>query len=78
VPVIIDVLANDTDADGNIAPGSVTVVNPPASGTINNIDASTDAITFQSSVAGPDSFTYQVCDTTLLCASATVSVDVTP
>jgi uncharacterized repeat protein (TIGR01451 family) len=77
-PVIIDVLANDTDADGNIAPGSVTIVNPPTSGTINNIDAGTGAITLQSSVAGPDSFTYQVCDTTLLCASATVSVDVTP
>ncbi len=78
VPVIIDVLANDTDANGNIDPASVTIVNPPTSGTITNIDAGTGAVTFQSGTVGPDTFTYQVCDTTLLCASATVSITVTP
>jgi hypothetical protein len=71
--VIIDVLANDTDANRNIDPASVTIVDhPPAA--IRSIGVGTGAVHFQSGTVGPDTFTYQVCDTTLLCASATVSI----
>jgi uncharacterized repeat protein (TIGR01451 family) len=77
-PVTIDVLANDSDPDSPLDPGSVSVTSGPANGSITSIDLLTGAITYQpnASFSGGDSFIYQVCDTTALCASATVTVTV--
>ena len=36
LPVIIDVLANDADADGNIDKSSVKIVNPPSGATLSS------------------------------------------
>jgi hypothetical protein len=72
----IDVLANDTDA--NLDATSVTIAAPPANGTATPRPDGT--IDFQPApdANGPDSFTYRVCDTGGLCATANVAVVVTP
>ena len=79
-PVAIDVLVNDVDADGALDPASVTVTVAPAHGT-TSVDPATGVITYtpDPSYNGPDTLTYQVCDdgTPALCASATVTIDVT-
>jgi hypothetical protein len=60
---VIDVLLNDTDADGTLNATSVTVVNAPANGT-TSVDTVTGAITYTPNAAfvGIDSFTYTVLD----------------
>ncbi len=77
-PVVIDVTANDTDIDGNLDPTTVTIITPPANGT-TAVDPVTGAVTYtpDPDYNGPDTFTYQICDTTALCdvASADVVVD---
>ncbi len=74
--VQIAVLNNDTDPDGDLVPGSVTVTSQPAKG---GASASNGVITYtpDGSFVGSTSFTYQVCDSTPTCASATVTVTVT-
>ncbi|MCG3209027.1 MAG: hypothetical protein FOGNACKC_02643 [Anaerolineae bacterium] len=77
-PVTIPVLDNDSDPDGNLDPSTVSIVNGPAHGEVTiNPDGSityTPAPNFN----GEDSFTYEVCDTTGLCDTATVTINVTP
>jgi hypothetical protein len=64
-PVTINVLANDTDPDGNnqLNPASVTVVSPPAHGTFS-VNPSTGAITYTAigSFTGTDTLQYTVTD----------------
>ncbi len=64
-PVAIPVLANDTDVDGVLVPGTVTVVTPPRRGTVT-VDAS-GVVTYQltpqnRNFRGTDSFRYTVRD----------------
>ncbi|GAB4186740.1 MAG: hypothetical protein Tsb002_11490 [Wenzhouxiangellaceae bacterium] len=81
-PVVIDVLANDSDIDGNLAPASVSITTPAANGgtVVNN---ATGEITYTKNADfnGSDSFVYEVCDdgTPLpaQCATATVTVTIT-
>ncbi|MBE0534753.1 MAG: tandem-95 repeat protein, partial [Phycisphaerae bacterium] len=69
--IIIDVLANDTDADSDEL--TVTGVSSPASGSaVINIDG-TVTYTPRSGFAGQDAFTYDVTDG-VLSATATVTV----
>ncbi len=78
-PVVINVLANDSDPDGPLMPGgTVAVTSGPTSGS-TSVNPTTGAITYTPSpgYTGPDAFTYQVCDATLLCATASVAVNVT-
>jgi uncharacterized repeat protein (TIGR01451 family) len=79
VPVDIDVLANDSDADGDLDPTSVTVTSGPANGTIS-VDPLTGVVTYtpDPDYNGPDSFDYEVCDLTALCTSGTVTLTVDP
>jgi hypothetical protein len=63
-PVTINVLANDTDPDGNqhLLPGSVTLVTHPAHGTaVVNADG-TITYTATAGFTGTDNFTYTVSD----------------
>ncbi len=80
-PVTVDVVANDTDVDGNLDPTSVTIVDGPANGTAT-VDPVTGEVTYipDPDYNGPDTITYQVCDTspTPLCDTATISVTVNP
>jgi hypothetical protein len=62
--VVIDVLANDSDPDGQLDAASVTVVTGPNHGTAT-VDPLTGRITYRPDVGylGDDAFTYRVCDT---------------
>ncbi|MGQ3014010.1 MAG: tandem-95 repeat protein, partial [Flavobacteriales bacterium] len=83
IPVLIPVISNDTDIDGNIVPNSVALVTPPANGTVT-VNALTGEITYtpDNNFNGTDSFIYLVCDdgTPLpsLCDTALVTINVTP
>lgn len=60
-PVIVDVLANDTDVDGELVTASVTVVSGPANGT-TTVNPDTGAVTYTpgADFNGDDTFTYEV------------------
>ena len=79
-PLVIDVLANDTDPNNDINPGSLTVTVQPKNGDVvlnNNKITYLPNGTFQ----GNDTLTYEICDSTLLtplCASAQVIITVLP
>lgn len=74
-PVVIPVLANDTDVDGN----SLTVIGSTggANGTVNCHPTNGCTYTPSPSFSGTDTFTYTVSDGTAI-ATATVRVTVTP
>jgi len=74
---VIDVLINDSDADGNLDPASVSITTAPASGTATPNPDGTITYIPNSNFTGVDSFVYRVCDTTSLCSTATVTVTVT-
>ena len=90
-PVLVDVLANDTDADGSIAAATVDIVSGPANGTVEVLDTlaeltarGLDATAMgqieyvpTTGFAGPDTFVYRVQDDAGDWSNdATVSVDV--
>lgn len=61
--VVINVLANDTDPDGSLDPGTVTVVRVPGNGQ-TQVNGTTGAITYTPAAgfSGEDSFDYTVRD----------------
>ena len=75
---LIDVLANDSDADNNLDPATLKVLTLPNSASAS-ISVSNGMIDVQVSAlyTGTLHFTYQVCDTTGLCAQAGVSATFT-
>ena len=62
-PVVIDVLANDTDSDGTIDPTTVTIVSGPANGT-TSVNLTTGQVTYtpNANFFGTNTFTYKVKD----------------
>ncbi len=80
--VDIDVLANDSDIDGD--PLTIDSVTQPANGTVVIDDGGTpadpndDTVTYtpDPDFNGTDTFTYTICDPTPLCDTATVTVTV--
>lgn len=81
-PVIVPVLGNDTLDGSPIDPARavITVPTPPAHGTVVVNPDGTVTYTPATNYAGPDSFTYRVCDriNPIVCADATVDVTVQP
>ena len=76
-PVTINVVANDTDADGTVDPTTVVVSQPANGGTFSNNDGTVD-YTPDPGFTGADSFTYTVKDDQGLISNvATVSITVT-
>ena len=79
--VVIDVLDNDSDPEGDLDDTSVTIDTPPSNGIATvNVDG-TIGYAPDPDFFGTDSFTYQVCDTTPipigpLCSTATVDITV--
>jgi hypothetical protein len=75
----IDVLANDSDVDGDAL--SVTAITAPSHGTSVLITSGADAgkilYTPDANYNGTDSFTYKATDGTLTSAATTVSISVT-
>jgi uncharacterized repeat protein (TIGR01451 family) len=74
-PVVIDVLANDSDPDGD----ALTVVGhtDPSHGSVDCSLGSSCTYTPASGYEGPDSFTYTISDGKDVSAPATVSITVT-
>jgi hypothetical protein len=77
VPIAIDVLANDIAGLAELDPTSVTIVDGPSHGLLS-IDPDSGVVTYHpyAGYDGPDSFTYQVCDTLAVCATAQVNITV--
>lgn len=74
LPSALDVTANDSDPDGNLDPGSVSIVTPPTQGTATPTGGGVVDYVPNAGASGNDVFTYQVCDTTGLCAQADVNI----
>jgi len=78
--VVIDILANDTDADGTIDPTSVVIVDQPLQAASFSVSPSTGEVSYTHDGLGlPDSFTYTVLDDEgEISNTATVTVNLTP
>ena len=70
----INVLSNDTDDDGDLAPASLSVVTAPTKGSATV--SSDRTIAYTAGQPGIDTFTYRVCDQLGLCSTAPVTVTV--
>jgi len=77
-PVDIDVLVNDSDPDGNLVPGTVTITVPPSNGTVTNIDPTTGVNTYlpDPGFFGIDTYEYEVCDDDGACDDAVVTITI--
>ncbi len=73
--VLINILANDTDAENDIDPATVTILTNPNYGTIE-VQAGDVLYTPNQDFFGWDSFTYSVTDLTGNTASGTVNITV--
>lgn len=71
--VTIDVLANDTDPDGDLDPTTLAIVTPPSTG---QASVENGSIVYEPvfSFLGRATIEYQVCDLTGLCDTATVTL----
>jgi hypothetical protein len=77
-PVTINAVANDSDVDGNLNPASAALVSGPANGTVVHLGNGSFTYTPNANFSGTDSFVYEVCDSDGVCATATVTITVTP
>jgi hypothetical protein len=73
-PVVIPVVDNDDDADGD--PLTVDIVDQPEHGTVTVNDDGTITYTPDEGYDGDDTFTYEICDPSGNCSEATVTVEV--
>lgn len=78
--ILIDILANDTDADGTIDPTSVVIVDQPSQATSISVDPVTGQVSYSHDGSGlADSFTYTVLDDEgAISNTATVTINLTP
>jgi len=79
-PLPIDILANDTDPNGNLNPSSIAVIRHPMNG---SAFISNNQIIYvpNGSFAGKDTIEYQICDNTSptpLCAVASIFLSIDP
>ncbi|MFC2078130.1 Ig-like domain-containing protein, partial [Candidatus Bipolaricaulota bacterium] len=79
IAIVIPVVGNDFDVDGNLDPTTVEIVSSPSNGTVD-VNPVTGAVTYtpEADFNGIDTFSYQVCDTDGLCDVADVTVNVGP
>ncbi|WP_346757007.1 Ig-like domain-containing protein [Agaribacillus aureus] len=65
-PVTVDYASNDSDPNNNLDPDSFQIINGPMHGTVN-VDPGSGTITYtpDAGYMGPDTLTYQICDTGL-------------
>ncbi|MCB0761688.1 MAG: tandem-95 repeat protein, partial [Flavobacteriales bacterium] len=73
-----DVLDNDSDSDGTLDTGSVTISEEPSNGTATVNEDGTITYTPDENYNGTDTFEYEVCDNEGACETATVTVVVNP
>ncbi len=75
-PVTGDLLGNDTDPNGDPLTINTTPVIPPSSGTLVINPNGTYEYTPNPGFTGTDTFTYEVCDSSGACDTATVTIEV--
>jgi hypothetical protein len=76
--VTVNVVANDTDSDGNINPASVQIASQPAHGRVSVSQSGSVVYTPNAGYAGSDSFTYTDSDNQGATSNpATVTITVT-
>lgn len=75
--VTVNVLANDTDADGSLDPSTVLPVKPPTHGSVLLNANGTITYTPAAAYSGSDSFTYRVADNQGNTSEGIVNVTVT-
>ncbi|TVZ56571.1 gliding motility-associated-like protein [Lutibacter sp. Hel_I_33_5] len=75
-PVIIPVLTNDNDVDGDDLTVSLITTNPTKGSVMINPDGTITYTPNAGFINGTDSFEYRVCDTSNACDTATVTVSV--
>jgi hypothetical protein len=73
--VVVDVVDNDSDVDGDLDVTSLRVVTAPADGAAV-VESEAVRYTPDADFYGADSFVYEVCDLAGLCDSATVTLTV--
>jgi VCBS repeat-containing protein len=79
-PVLIHILANDSDADGSVDPSTVAITDSPDHGTVQ-VNALTGVVTYTPAqdFFGADTFRYTVRDNTgLISNEATVTITISP
>ncbi|WP_114476320.1 Ig-like domain-containing protein, partial [Euzebya rosea] len=76
-PVLVDVLANDTDPDGDIDDTTLAVSSPPSDGVAVVVGGQV-RYTPAGGFVGTDAFDYRICDADGTCDTGTVTLDVTP
>ena len=69
---VVDVAANDTDAEGDINPNTVRVLVPPSRG--NAQAAGRGIIDYRADVGSYDTLVYEICDRARQCAKAESTV----
>lgn len=72
--VNISVLDNDSDPNDNLAPSTLSLQTAPSNGTVTLNPDGTFTYTPNAGFSGTDSFTYEICDSTGLCTTATVTI----
>ncbi|MFN8243855.1 MAG: Ig-like domain-containing protein [Ferruginibacter sp.] len=76
-PITVDVLANDYDPNNNIKPSTLSVFVQPNNGTGYYSNGKIVYLP-NGSFSGKDTLTYQICDSTALCATGQVFLTVNP
>jgi hypothetical protein len=73
---VLDPLANDTDPDGDLDPGSLVIVTRPQFGPATSIGDGTIRYSPESIYRGSDTLTYFICDARQNCTGAIVHLTV--
>jgi putative nucleotidyltransferase with HDIG domain len=74
-PVRVDVLANDSDPDGDLSSGTISIVGTPERGKANPSSDGTINYVPDNGATGGDFFVYEVCDSGGACDTASVTID---
>ena len=73
--MLVPVLANDTDPDGDLDGGSLGLENAPQKGTVSLVDGAIQYVA-DPDANGTDRFVYTVLDATGACGEAPVTITI--
>lgn len=77
IPVVINIMANDTDIDSPLNPASISIISQPSRGTVVNNGDGTVTYTSTRNRTGTDTFSYRVRDSAgAESNAANVSIDI--
>jgi len=76
VPIVLNILANDSEPDGDSISGPIVILTQPTNGSVALNPDGTVTYTPNAGYTGTDEFTYQICDPFGLCDDAVVVIDI--